>query len=631
MSQKTDAQLIIDANVIRDETTPGANTKERVRNHTVDIVDSKINNDLIDTADALDTVGKTIPGRDAVKQYIADVLGGVGNLSAEDIDTLAEINAILTDADLVSQADITATMANVTLANGVTAVNWAAGDIQVITISEDKIINSITSPVLGETIVLILDGTFDFEFSTIDATISGEFNAGEENIVYITCLNVTGTPKYHISYANSLGGTGGGTTNLGATLSASNVIITSDTGTDATIPAVDGTNAGVMTPTQKTKLDGIATGATANDTDANLKNRANHTGTQTASTISDFNTAALAAAPAETTATEGALINGATAKSTPVDADFIGLMDSAASNILKKLSWANIKATLKTWIEATTFSTLTGTAVKVAGQAASAATKNPLNIDDTGTVTKTSFVEVDTTNKKITQNGSDDSDATVQHEWKNQSGTWIMRVLNGTKVSFNGSASFLEVQSGVSSGNAGIIIPDDLDISYRLKDSASFDYVVLKSSDGGYGKAAIIKQKQVNDEGAGFETIRRQFKLTLPNTTAAASHIVGSITVASGFAVKVVVRLALAFATNGNVISTVSPFGATLKNSAGTTSAATITAPTMERITATTGGFSIVANDTTDTADITFTNETGTGRQYDVVVDVEYISYPIPV
>jgi hypothetical protein len=170
-----------------------------------------------------------------------------------------------------------------------------------------------------------------------------------------------------------------------------------------------------------------------------------------------------------------------------------------------------------------------------------------------------------------------------------------------------------------------------LDISYRLKDSASFDYVVLKSSDGGYGKAAIIKQKQVNDEGAGFETIRRQFKLTLPNTTAAASHIVGSITVASGFAVKVVVRLALAFATNGNVISTVSPFGATLKNSAGTTSAATITAPTMERITATTGGFSIVANDTTDTADITFTNETGTGRQYDVVVDVEYISYPIPV
>lgn len=50
--------------------------------------------------------------------------------------------------------------------------------------------------------------------------------------------------------------------------------------------------------------------------------------------------------PAETTTTIGSLINGATSKTTPVDADYVGLMDSAASNILKKLSWANIKATL---------------------------------------------------------------------------------------------------------------------------------------------------------------------------------------------------------------------------------------------------------------------------------------------
>lgn len=41
---------------------------------------------------------------------------------------------------------------------------------------------------------------------------------------------------------------------------------------------------------EQTKLSGIAAGATANDTDSNLKNRANHTGTQTAATISDFDT-----------------------------------------------------------------------------------------------------------------------------------------------------------------------------------------------------------------------------------------------------------------------------------------------------------------------------------------------------
>lgn len=43
-----------------------------------------------------------------------------------------------------------------------------------------------------------------------------------------------------------------------------------------------------FTDTLKTKLDGIAASATANDTDTNLKARGNHTGTQAASTISDF-------------------------------------------------------------------------------------------------------------------------------------------------------------------------------------------------------------------------------------------------------------------------------------------------------------------------------------------------------
>src|SRR3954452_18816539 len=39
---------------------------------------------------------------------------------------------------------------------------------------------------------------------------------------------------------------GAGATDLGATLSATQVVITSNTGADATIPAADTTNAGVM-------------------------------------------------------------------------------------------------------------------------------------------------------------------------------------------------------------------------------------------------------------------------------------------------------------------------------------------------------------------------------------------------
>jgi len=88
------------------------------------------------------------------------------------------------------------------------------------------------------------------------------------------------------------GGGGGGSTNLAYTASPTNGIVTSDTGTDATITLVDGTNAGLMTPAQKIKLDGVATGATANSSDATLLNRANHTGTQSAGTITGLATVA---------------------------------------------------------------------------------------------------------------------------------------------------------------------------------------------------------------------------------------------------------------------------------------------------------------------------------------------------
>lgn len=54
-----------------------------------------------------------------------------------------------------------------------------------------------------------------------------------------------------------------------------------------------------FTTAQETKLAGIATGATANSADATLLARANHTGSQAASTISDFNSAARAQVEAE--------------------------------------------------------------------------------------------------------------------------------------------------------------------------------------------------------------------------------------------------------------------------------------------------------------------------------------------
>ena len=73
---------------------------------------------------------------------------------------------------------------------------------------------------------------------------------------------------------------------------------------------------GLMTTAYATKLDGIEAGADVTDA-GNV----------------------------------GSSINGAAAKTTPVDADTTALIDSAASNVLKKVTWANVKATLKTYFD----------------------------------------------------------------------------------------------------------------------------------------------------------------------------------------------------------------------------------------------------------------------------------------
>lgn len=88
----------------------------------------------------------------------------------------------------------------------------------------------------------------------------------------------------------------------------------------------------------------IASAERTNWNDANTKKH-EHSNKSALDLVSGTNTGD------ETTTTVGSLINGATAKTTPVDTDMVGLMDSGASNILKKLSWANIKVTLKTYFD----------------------------------------------------------------------------------------------------------------------------------------------------------------------------------------------------------------------------------------------------------------------------------------
>lgn len=81
---------------------------------------------------------------------------------------------------------------------------------------------------------------------------------------------VSGTSIKTINGANVLGAGdivisgGGAATNLATTRTSTTVTVTSDTGTDASIPAADATNAGVMSSADQVKLSGIAAGAQVN-------------------------------------------------------------------------------------------------------------------------------------------------------------------------------------------------------------------------------------------------------------------------------------------------------------------------------------------------------------------------------
>jgi hypothetical protein len=74
----------------------------------------------------------------------------------------------------------------------------------------------------------------------------------------------------------------------------------------------DGSTYVQFSAVQETKLAGIATGATANSADATLLARANHTGTQLASTVSDFSTAANTAVRRQATFSQGGTLTTGT-------------------------------------------------------------------------------------------------------------------------------------------------------------------------------------------------------------------------------------------------------------------------------------------------------------------------------
>jgi hypothetical protein len=122
--------------------------------------------------------------------------------------------------------------------------------------------------------------------------------ASKQNNITLTTTGTTGNATLvgsTLNIPNYAAGAGVGT-NLSWAPTATSGTLSSDTGTDVTIALGNGTLAGLslydFSDSLSNKLIGMQDEATKNDTDANLRARAGHTGTQLAATISDFNQSA---------------------------------------------------------------------------------------------------------------------------------------------------------------------------------------------------------------------------------------------------------------------------------------------------------------------------------------------------
>ena len=130
-------------------------------------------------------------------------------------------------------------------------------------------------------------------------------------------VNSGDSNKLYFGSSEVGGGGGGGTVDVVSNVATNTILGRNDGGSG---------DSEELTPAEVRTMLNVADGSTANETDANLKDRANHTGTQVAATISDFN-AAVAGVPE---------VAANTAKLTANTANVLAagaLMDSEVTNL----------------------------------------------------------------------------------------------------------------------------------------------------------------------------------------------------------------------------------------------------------------------------------------------------------
>lgn len=270
--------------------------------------------------------------------------------------------------------------------------------------------------------------------------------------------------------------------------------------------------------------------------------------------------------------------------------------------------WAKIKTLAQTFNAAITATDFTatnqsGTGYKIA------------ILDSAGKIVRYANGTVDPTTGAITLAGVDDLAASHTLAVVNQTGNVIIKLWNNQVTEFGGTTSFWKVLPGIGTGLAGLEVNEDQAQAYKFGDEASL-IAYLQTTIG--NKAFVFAMQHQQNQNLGFVNITRQYHEETSNT-AADDTLIAAIPVASGEMLEVTVLTACARLVTRMI--SCEPFKSISANDGGTYAglAPTITS---RRITATTGEFFVVYNDTDDQWELWFKNETGTGYIYSVDVQL---------
>ncbi|MGZ8505691.1 MAG: hypothetical protein ACXWW0_00110 [Bacteroidia bacterium] len=355
-------------------------------------------------------------------------------------------------------------------------------------------------------------------------------------------------------------------------------------------------------------------------------------GSKTFAIAAGTNTYTAALTPALTAYTTGQVVTIQFTNASTLTTPTLNLNGLGAKTIVKRSSTALVSGDIAAsqaynlFYDGTNFRLLgvANTAVfndvLATNQAASAGTRNAVNIDDTGKLQKQAWAVVDDTNRKTTKTGLDNLMVTILEEWKNSDGNSILQILNGQKVKFGGTTAFWEIDTAVTSDNAAIKINNNQAKGWKLVNHNGDEFFFVRTTTGSLGM--VWRQQQEYDFGLGFKKVHAQTRIITTDTAAAWNNI-ASITLTANQAVSVQVNHLMAVNADGTRIAAYGNMNAIGRMDGS--SVTTVSVPAFTLLGATTEAWRIAANDTADTVTIDFQNTAGTGKLFTINLDYTYI------